>query len=149
MATYQSQQVQDEMPIPSHGFGSSCYCQRFPVTITAALTTSDVIQFGYVPKFARVVDAILVGTDMDTNGTPTLAFNVGDAGDADRLFSAAVTGQTAVATRMTATTGFGHRYDDETLITGAPSTNAATGAAGTLTLYLFYTIEDDGVGYPD
>ena len=74
MATYQSEQVSARMPIPSHGLGSSVYCQRFKVTISAALTTSDVIQFGYLPKYARVVDAVLKGTDMDTNGTPTLAF---------------------------------------------------------------------------
>lgn len=149
MATYQSQQVQDEMPIPSHGEASTVRCQRFKVTIGAALTTADVIQFGYLPKYARVVDAILKGTDMDTNGTPTLAFNVGDSGDVDRLFAASTVGQTATIARMTATTGFGHRYDDATLITGAPSTNAATGAAGTLELFVWYTVEDDGVGYPD
>jgi hypothetical protein len=149
MATYQSQQVQDEMPIPSHGEASTVRCQRFKVTIGAALTTSDVIQFGYLPKFARVVDATVKATDMDTNGTPTLAFNIGDAGDVDRLFAATTAGQAAGITRMTAATGFGHRYDDETLITGAPSTNAATGAAGTLELFVFYTVEDDGVGYPD
>jgi hypothetical protein len=105
--------------------------------------------FGRVPKYARIVDALLEATDMDTNGSPTLAFNIGDSGDADRLFAATTAGQAAGITRMTAVTGFGHRYDDETLITGAPSTNAATGAAGTLALYLFYVIEDDGVGYPD
>ncbi len=149
MATYQSQQVSDRMPIPSHGLGSSVYCQRFPLTITAALTTADVLQFGYLPKYARVVDALLEASDMDTNGTPTLAFNIGDAGDVDRLFAASTAGQAAGITRMTLATGFGHRYDDETLITGAPSTNAATGAAGTLALYVFYTLEDDGVGYPD
>jgi len=149
MATYQSQQVQDEMPIPSHGEASTVRCQRFPVTITAALTTSDAIEFGYLPKYARVVDALVEATDMDTNGTPTLAFNIGDADDADRLFAATTAGQAAGVTRMTAVTGFGHRYDETTLITGAPSTNAATGAAGTLTLYVWYTVEDDGVGYPD
>ena len=149
MATYQSRQVQDEMPIPSHGEASTVRCQRFVVTIGAALTTSDTIEFGYVPHYARVVDATLQATDMDTNGTPTLAFNIGDAGDVDRLFAATTAGQAAGITRMTATTGFGHRYDEPTLITGAPSTNAATGAAGTLTLYLYYVVEDDGVGYPD
>jgi hypothetical protein len=149
MATYQSQQVQDEMPIPSHGLAGSVRCQRFKLTITAALTTSDVLQFGYLPKYARVVDALLLATDMDTNGTPTLAFNIGDAGDVDRLFAATTAGQAAGVTRMSATTGFGHRYDDETLITGAPSTNAATGAAGTLTLFVWFVVEDDGVGYPD
>lgn len=151
MATYQSQQVQDEMPIPSHGLASKVHCQRFKVTIGAALTTSDAIQFGYVPQYARIIDAILKGTDMDTNGTPTLAFNVGDAGDVDRLFAASTVGQTAAIARMSVTTGFGYRYDTAggTLITGAPSTNAATGAAGTLELFLFYVVEDDGVGYPD
>lgn len=149
MATYKSQQVTDRMPIPSHGFGASLYAQRFPVTITAALTTADAIQFGYLPKYARVIDAYLEATDMDTNGSPTLAFNVGDAGDVDRLFAATTAGQAAGVTRMTAVTGFGHRYDDETLLTGAPSTNAATGVAGTLTLTVLFTIEDDGVGYPD
>lgn len=150
MATYSSPQVTNEMPIQSHGLANT-HTVRFPVTITAALTTSDVIRFGYVPQYARIVDAILVGTDMDTNGTPTLAFNVGDAGDADRLFAASTVGQTATIARMTAVTGFGYRYDTAggTLITGAPSTNAATGAAGTLTLFLTYVIEDDGVGYPD
>jgi hypothetical protein len=149
MATYQSQQVQDEMPIPSHGYASSLKCQRFVVSITAALTTSDVIQFGYLPDYARVIDAYVEATDMDTNGTPTLAFNIGDSGDVDRLFAATTAGQAAGVTRMTAATGFGHRYDTATLITGAPSTNAATGAAGTLALTVLYVVEDDGVGYPD
>jgi hypothetical protein len=149
MATYQSQQVQDRMPIPSHGLASYVNVQRFPVTISAALTTADVIQFGYLPIYARVIDAYLEATDMDTNGTPTLAFNIGDAGDADRLFAATTAGQAAGVTRMTAVTGFGHRYDAKTLITGAPSTNAATGAAGTLTLTVLYVVEDDGAGYPD
>lgn len=149
MATYSSQQVTDRMPIPSHGFGSSVYCQRFKITTTAALTTSDVLRFGYLPKYARVVDAWLKASDLDTNGTPTIALNVGDSGDADRLFAASTVAQTGTVAKMTVATGFGYRYDDETLITGAPSTNAATGAAGTIELAVFYTIEDDGVGYPD
>lgn len=149
MATYQSQQVQDEMPIPSHGEASTVRCQRFKVTISAALTTADAIQFGYLPAYARVVDATIKATDMDTNGTPTLAFNIGDAGDVDRLFAATTAGQAAGITRMTASTGFFYRYDTPTMITGAPSTNAATGAAGTLELAIYYVVEDDGVGYPD
>lgn len=149
MATYQSQQVSDEMPIASHGEASTLRVLRAKLTITAALTTADVFQFGYLPKYARVIDATLKATDMDTNGTPTLALNIGDAGDVDRLFAATTAGQAAGVTRMSAATGFFHRYDDETLITGAPSTNAATGAAGTLELAITYVVEDDGVGYPD
>lgn len=149
MATYNSQQVTDKMPITSHGLAGKLMAFRFPVTIGAALTTSDVINFGYVPKYFRVIDAYLEATDMDTNGSPTLAFNIGDAGDVDRLFAATTAGQAAGVTRMTAVTGFGYRYDDKTLLTGAPSTNAATGAAGTLALTVIGVVEDDGVGYPD
>lgn len=149
MATYNSQQVTDRMPIPSHGLASYVNVSRFPVTIGAALTTDDVINFGYLPIYARVIDAYLEASDMDTHGTPTLAFNIGDSGDADRLFAASIAGQAAGITRMTVATGFGHRYDAKTLITGAPSTSAATGAAGTLTLTVLFVVEDDGVGYPD
>lgn len=149
MATYQSQQIVDKMPIASHGLGSSVKVARFPVTIGAALTTADVIQFGYMPIYARVIDAYVEATDMDTNGSPTLAFNIGDAGDVDRLFAASTAGQAAGVTRMTAATGFGYRYDAKTLLTGAPSTNAATGVAGTLALTVLFVVEDDGVGYPD
>lgn len=149
MATYKSQQVTDDMPVGCHGLNNAV-CVRFPVALTAAVTTADVIQFGYVPQYARIIDATLMATDMDT-GTPALAFNVGDAGDVDRLFAASTVGQAGTVARMSVTTGFGYRYDTAggTLITGAVSTNPATGVAGTLTLFLTYVVEDDGVGYPD
>ena len=148
MATYSSEQVTNQMPIPSHGYGDAVHCQRFKITLTAAVTTADVFRFGYVPKYARIVDAWLKASDLDT-GTPAIAINVGDAVDADRLFAASTVGQAGTVARMSVATGFGYRYDDETLITGAPSTNPATGAAGTIELAIFYQIEDDGVGFPD
>lgn len=148
MATYQSLQVANKMPIQSHGLASSVYCDRFVIQTTASLTTADILQFGYAPQFARIVDSWLKATDLDTNGSPTIALNVGDAGDVDRFFAASNVGQAGTIARMTALTGFGYKYSSKTLITGAPSTNAATGVAGTIELALFYVIEDDGVGYP-
>lgn len=148
MATYQSPQVQDEMPIASHGEGGTVRCARFPVTLSAAVTTADVIQFGYLPIYARVVDATLKASDLDT-GTPAITLHVGDAGDVDRFFQSSTVGQAGTVERMTKAVGFGHRYDAETLITGAVAVNPATGAAGTLELYMWYVVEDDGVGYPD
>lgn len=149
MATYQSRQVSEIMPIPSHGLAVDTKCQRFTVTIGAALTTADNIEFGRVPDYARVVDATLVATDLDTNGSPTLTLNVGDAGDADRFFAAATVGQTGAAARMSVLTGFGYRYPKGGgLITGKPAANAATGVAGTIDLYLFYVVDDPGDGTP-
>lgn len=146
MTVYQSVNVSEKRPIRSHGFAVDTKCERFRVSVGAALTTADVLQFGYLPRYARVVDSILVASDLDTNGAPTLALNVGDAADPDRLFAAANVAQAGTAARMTAVTGFGYRYDTRTLITGAPSTNAATGVAGTIDLYVFYVVDDPGVG---
>ncbi len=148
MATYSSPQVTNEMPIQSHGLANT-HTVRFPVTLSAAVTTADAIRFGYVPQYARIVDATLMATDMDS-GT-ALTFNVGDAGDVDRLFAGATVGQAGTVARMSVTTGFGYRYDTEggTLITGAIAVNPTGGSAGTITLFLTYVVEDDGVGYPD
>lgn len=147
MATYRSQQVTDEMPITSHGLANT-HTVRFPVAVSTAATT-DVLEFGYVPIYARIVDATLIATDIDTGATPTVTINVGDSGDVDRLFAASTIGQTGGVARMATTTGFGHRYGATTLITGAFAAAAATAAAGTITLILTYVVEDDGVGYPD
>jgi len=148
MATYKSTQVTDQMPIPSHGLASYVNSQRFVVTLGAAITTADVLQFGYLPKFARVLDMILKATDVDTGATPAITLNVGDAGDPDRFFAASTAGQAGGVVRMSAATGFNVRFDDGVLITGAAAVNPAAGAAGSLELTVFYAVEDTGVGYP-
>lgn len=140
MATYSATNY-DTKPVPSHGLANDCKVLYFEVTCTAAPGTSDTINFGYVPADARVVFAVLEATDMDTNATPTLALNVGDAGDADRLFAASTVAQAGTLSSAIATTGAGHKYDDSTLITGTASTGAATGAAGTVYLTVFYVLD--------
>lgn len=149
MAKYSSQQVSDGMPIPSHGDGSYVNCQRFKVTVGAALTTADTFEFGDLPAYARVLDMTLKPSDLDTNGSPTLTLNIGDSGDADRYFAASTAGQTGAVARMSAATGFGYRYGKAGgRITGAVAANAATGVAGTVELFVNYVVEDPGVGYP-
>jgi hypothetical protein len=66
---------------------------------------------------------------------------VGDAGSAARLFSASTVGQAGTASTALAATGVGNLYTTKTRITGVASTNAATGAAGTVTLSVIYTVE--------
>lgn len=129
------------LPASSHGFAGNCKVKHWTVSPTAALTTSDTFSFGYLPAGARVVMAVLEATDMDTNGTPTLTINVGDLGDADRIFAASTVGQAGTLSTAIATTGAGYQYTSKTLITGAPNANAATGAAGTINLTVFYVVE--------
>lgn len=142
MATYSSADYTLNAPVPTHGFNREGKTFYFSITTTAALTTSDVLNFGYVPPNFRLVDAILKPSDLDTNGSPTLTLNVGDSGSANRIFAASTSGQTGVADRSNAYGSIAYKYTSKTLITGAPAANAATGVAGTIELILRGYIED-------
>lgn len=150
MATYNSDQI------TANGGLTAAQAQRvitgpmtpntisffWTVSITAAAANLDAFNFGTVPKGFRLLSATLESTDIDTNGSPTVTINVGDSGDADRIFAASTVGQTGVITTGASAanflqpTGFGYLYTDDTLITGAIPTGPATGAAGTLYLAL-------------
>lgn len=142
MATYNSPQYAANEAVPSPaGLANNVKVARAAVVCTSAPSTSDTLRFFYLPAGARVHLAVLESTDMDTNVSPTLTLNIGDAGDADRLFAASTVGQAGTLSTAIATTGADYLYTSKTLITGVAAANAATGAAGTLTLTVFYTIE--------
>ena len=140
MATYSATNYLTT-PVATHGLANNMKAFYFEVACTAAPTTSDTINFGYVPKNFRLLHATIEATDMDTGG-PTLTLNVGDSGDADRIFAASTVGGTGTLSSAIATTGFGYKYTDKTLITGVAAANATTGAAGTIILVLFGIQED-------
>jgi len=141
MATYTSPVVAGNQPLASiAGLANNVKVARAVVTCTAAPSTSDTMQFFYLPAGARVHLAVLEATDMDT-GSAALALNIGDAGDVDRLFAASTVAQAGTLSTAIATTGADYQYTAKTLITGTASTNATTGAAGSVTLTVFYTIE--------
>ena len=140
MATYSATDYATK-PVNTHGPAASVKALYAEISVTAALTTSDAFNFGVLPANARVIGGFLEATDMDTNGSPTLTINVGDSGDADRFFAASTVGQAGTASTALAVTGLGHKFTSETTITGAPAANAATGAAGTLYLCLYYVVE--------
>jgi hypothetical protein len=141
MATYSSPAVANNNPANSHGLASEAKVAIATVTCTAAPSTADTINFFDLPPSARILYAMLIASDMDTNGSPALALNVGDSGSASRLFSASTVGQAGTASAATATTGLGYLTTAKTRITGVASTNAATGAAGTVTLIVLYSVE--------
>lgn len=140
MATYSAPDF-DKKPTPGHGLAANVKVARATVACSSAPSTSDTLNFFYLPAGARVHLAVLEATDMDTSGSPSLTLNIGDSGDADRLFAASNVAQTGTLSQAIATTGADHLYTDKTLITGTAAANAATGAAGSVTLTVFYTIE--------
>jgi hypothetical protein len=141
MATYNSPGVAANAPLLHHGPAGNAKVATATVTCAASPATTDTLNFFDLPAGARIHLAVLSASDMDTNGTPLLALNVGDAGSASRLFSASTVGQAGTASTALATTGVGYVTTAKTRITGTASTNAATGAAGTVTLSVLYTIE--------
>lgn len=141
MAVYRSSAVTDRLAVAGPGIAASCKVAHFTVACGAAPATTDTIEFGYVPAGARIVFAVLEATDMDTNVAPALTLNVGDAGDVDRLFAASTVGQAGTLSTAIATAGNGYQYTQQTLITGVAGVNAATGAAGTINLTIFYTVD--------
>jgi hypothetical protein len=97
MATYNSPCVTANAPAIGHGLAGNAKVATATVTCAAAPSTSDTLNFFDLPAGSRVHMAMLTASDMDTNGSPTLALNIGDSGSAARLFSASTVGQAATA----------------------------------------------------
>lgn len=93
-----------------------------------------------VPKGAEILHVQLDATDLDTNGSPTITLEIGDAADPDRLLVANTIAQSGAAPvgPTIAKTGFGYQYTDETLISVRVAAAAATGAAGTIKYAVTY-----------
>ncbi|BBB99394.1 hypothetical protein [Bradyrhizobium elkanii] len=104
--------------------------------LTTDLVTTAITAICRVPAGFIATNLFASASDMDTNGTPTLALNIGDAGSAARLLSASTIGQAGTSTSTIATTGAYYQFTADTDILLQPSTNSATAAAGTLTFYL-------------
>ena len=142
MPTYSSTNVTDKKGVAGSSTASEAKIYTYTVTCAAAPTTSDPLQFGFVPAGFRLSLAILEATDMDTNGSPTITLNVGDAGSAARIFSASTVAQAGTLSSAIATAGAGYQYTSKTLITGVAQANATTGAAGSITLTLIGVVDD-------
>ncbi len=108
----------------------------------------DTIAVGYLPRQAIVTNVILkAASQLDSNGTPTLALDVGTSASS-QLFKAAITtvGRASGASVDTTNTASGYLYqnttgaDLEVLIT--VHTAAATAVAGTLEIDVEYYVED-------
>lgn len=138
MATYTSNK---RGAAPSgHGFGGNVKVMTGEVAVPSTLTGADVLEFFSLPAGATVLFATLAATDIDTDGTPAVTINVGDASSGTRFFSASTVGQTGTVAVSSSATGIFHTYAEETLITGALGTDPDVGAAGTITLAIGYTM---------
>jgi hypothetical protein len=145
MTIYQSLWATSQRNTPYGDCAGDEVCELFEFALTStALATGDIIELAVLPATHAPSDAILISDDLDTNGAPTIAFDVGimsgDVGDAvsartcgNELFSASTLGQAGGVARTTLATAFtiagtdGHRSIG-VKITTAAATQAAAGA---------------------
>lgn len=156
MATIKSDQVTSNGPRSVHGDAREHQTMLTTTSITAAPAVSDIWQLGYLPANAVVVGAGFVASQMDTNGSPTLAIEVGDAGytgvagDVARYFpTATAVGRAATGADANANFTPNGRVRLFKNTSGAPilvfatvTAVAATFAAGTFQWEVTYLIDE-------
>ena len=138
--TYSSSQAAANVP-PKY-LHAGVIVRSATYALSAALVLNDVIQMFKVPAGATIHEAILASDDTDTNGTPTIKYDVGDATTANRFISASIIGQTGGVARMDQSGGVGFKYTADTIIQVKVNTAPATGASsGNITLTVSYTMD--------
>lgn len=125
--------------------------------LTVNPTAADIIKLCKVPANAVVYDGFVRMTDMDTNGSPTLDVDIGwaangvEVADPDGFGNFGVSNGTAVAgylpeggTRLPLHGVLGangvQAFSRETTLQAVVNAVAATFAAGTITLVVFYLV---------
>ena len=112
-------------------------------TLGSGLAAADIVNLFKLPKGAKIVDFWIYCTDIDTNVSPTVKWDVGDADGAATIFSQSTVGQSAGYDRSPVIGAIDKQYTVETLIFATVHTVAATKAAGTLYAMCEYT--HDGI----
>ena len=133
-----------QYPTPGVGEGGKTrHGQRGEYTISAALVINDIVNLFYLPPRSRVLSGFIKSADLDTNVSPAVTLDVGDAGDPDRYFAASTVGQAGGVDTTMAATGVDYLNTAKTLVYltvhAAPATSATT---GTIVVSLTYTVEE-------
>lgn len=149
MALYQSAWATSQRTTPKSGCAGQVVAQLFEWTLPASTTLAigDIIELGVLPDNCAPSDGWFLPDDFDTNGTPTIAADIGimsgtvgallnDDGSArtcgNELFSASNAAQSGTPAQMTAKSALTLATDvkDRSIgvkLTAAAATQAAAG----------------------
>lgn len=143
---FQSAVAMGLIGMPYAAFAGVVVAKRATVSVPADLAADDVLEMILVPPGHRVVDLIVDSDDLDTNGTPTIALDVGfmtgtpGVADSTRTVDQTFMVGSAVAqaggiARPTAKTAMRDTPNDSIRAIGIKvATAGATKAAGTIGL---------------
>ena len=127
MTTYKSDQVAINSVPRFVSQGSFAVYSKF--SLSAALTSGDVIRMCRVAKGTRIIDFTLYCDQLDTAGSPAITLDIGDTNSAARYSDDNIVGQTGGFVRGIQTkAGFGYQYTDYDYITLTVGTSPTTGA---------------------
>jgi hypothetical protein len=134
--------AQSRLSAPGHGFGGTHKVSYGFVDFTGTITTADAANVCQLPVGAIVLGVLAESDDLDTNASPTITLNVGDAGSATRYLSASTIAQTGTTAVSTLATGLFYQVTgtSDTMVRIAVAANAATSAAGTVRIAVEYVI---------
>lgn len=115
----------------------------YTVSATNTIAAADVLQMVKVPAGATIQEVILSCSDLDTNGTPTLAMVVGDGTTTDRfIITSGTIGRTAAGlVRMDNHAGHGYQYTAADTIDVVISAVATAATTGTIVLTVVYSLD--------
>lgn len=145
MAIYYTDRSRSFSAADGHGVHRMELVAEAIVDVTTAMidNANDEVGLFWLPAGAVVTGITASATDMDTNGTPGLAFDIGDDGDEDRLLVASNIGQAGTLSTALARTGHLYKYTARTRIKAYVQTAAATAAAGTLYVSVRYFVDPE------
>ena len=127
-------------------------CKRFTVEITAALASADTVTPVRMPANHRVLSFGAYAPDLDSGA---LTWEIGYTGNANGIATSATLGASAgVQVFPGASTSTGEHLSDAAAPTSdydilMDPTVAGTGATGTISGFVLYTVDDIGVDPTD
>ena len=144
MATFYTNQSRDFGPRVGQGHSRVVISRQAKIACTTAMVAvSQIVNVCWMPKGAVLLAARIASDDMDSNGTPTLAWHLGDSGSASRIFSASTVSQAGTLSLAFQPAALGYKWTADTLLFLTASTGAATAVAGNITVVLEYFVDVD------
>jgi hypothetical protein len=77
MTLTQSKYAKGIIPIAYPSIAGAVSAMRFSHSVAAAPAVGDIIELGVIPAGTRVVDILIDSDDLDTDGAPTISWDVG------------------------------------------------------------------------
>lgn len=145
MAAYETDISRSYGSVAGPGVGTTLIWKKVSLALATAMldNANDDVGLFYVPKGCIPMQVMMSLTDVDTNGSPALVVDVGDAADEDRIVAATTIGQASGVLNDMALAGFMYKYTAQTQLRAFIKTAAGTAATGTLNFALGYLVDEE------